>query len=543
MATEQLTSGPRARLGTRLPRPPRWAAWAFDVLLIVVLTVIAYAVRHGGLPSDGLWFDDSWVAAGAIHGHLTNIMTVGSGQPGFTAVLMAWHHLGSGSLHSLALPALTMGTITPAVLYLSLRSFGYRRSICALLASIAVVAGIDILYSGRVKPYTFDPVLVLCIGVAIPWLARRTWRWPLAIGWTITALALGSFSGYVLVATAAAGIILFLHPAGDRLVRGCAVAAQAAGQLVFYIWAQRSTDLTGIEDVLRTSYDAHLHFYANPIRFGSEILTHVARIAWIYPGGGGAWLKVGGVLAVAGLIIASVKSDRRNELLPARYLGLMLVLAFVGALAGKFPFGPTYDNFLSSGSRYNLWTLPAMAVGLAALLQRARDLVRGHEILARVFDAAVVAIADRGPRRGLPLPGRLPLPRIGHRHPLHRPSPRKVGCGVDHLERLRVRRQHPPPGQAPPEPHPPGRLHSPVRRPSHPQPRPVGRGPPDAADHPPGGGHGRRASSSWAARSSVRPPPRPSAQAARSRRLHRHHPQVRVERRDRPAEVTTVAPT
>jgi hypothetical protein len=361
--------------------------------VILVLTVVAYAVRHGGLPVNGLFFDDSWVAAGAIHGHFTNIMTVGSGQPGYTALLMAWHDLGSGSLHSLALPALAMGTITPAVLYLSLRSFGYRRSICALLAAAAVVASVDILYSGRVKPYTFDPVLVLCVGVAIPWLAGKTWRWPLAIGWTLTALVLGSFSGYVLVATAAAGIVLFLHPIGDRLVRGCAVGAQAVGQLGFYIWAQRSTDLAGIENTINTGGDAHLHFYVNPIRFGSEFLTHLARIAWVYPGGGDVWLKVFGLLAIAGLIVASVKSGRRNELLPARYLLLMMTMALVGALAGKFPFGPTVHNLYASNGRYMLWSLPAMAVGLAALLQRARDAARDRDVLARAFDVALIVIA------------------------------------------------------------------------------------------------------------------------------------------------------
>ena len=382
-----------ATRASRLRRPPRWLVRTFDVVIVVVLTVVAYRLRHGGLPTDGLWFDDSWVAAGALRGHLTEIMTVGSGQPGFTALLMAWHHLGSGSLRSLALPALAMGTITPAVLYLSLRSFGYRRAIAVLLASAAVVAGVDILYSGRVKPYTFDPVLILGIGVLLPWLARRTWRWPLAVGWVVFALLVGSFSGYVLVATAAAGVVLFLHPAGDRLVRGGALGAQALGQLVFYLWAQRSTDLEAVEEVIGQGSDAHLHLYANPFRFGSEILTHLGRVAWIYPGGGGAWLKVLGVIAVAGLIAASVRSPRRNELLPARYLLITFAAAVIGALLGKLPFGPVTNNFFSSSGRYDLWLLPSMAVGLAAALTRVRDLARDRVVLARAFDVALIVIA------------------------------------------------------------------------------------------------------------------------------------------------------
>ncbi len=388
-----MTAAARVPLGRRLPRPPRWAVWTFDAVVVAALTVVALVMRRGGLPVDGLFFDDSWVAAGALFGKVTNIMTVGSGHPGFTALLMAWHRVGSGSLRSLALPALAAGTITPAVLYLSLRSFGYRRSICALLACAAVVAGVDILYSGRVKPYTFDPLLVLAIGVVLPWFARRTWRWPLAVAWTVFALVLGCYSGYVLVATAAAGIVLFLHPAGDRLIRGVAVSVQGAGQLVFYEWAQRSTDLKGIEQVIGQGGDGHLRFYANPFHFGSEILTHLGRIAWVYPGGGGGWLKVLAVVAVAGLVAASVRSPRRNELLPARYLLLGFALAFVGALAGKFPFGPTTNNLFSSSGRYTLWLLPAMAFGLAAVLSRVRDLAGDRDVVARAFDVAVVAIA------------------------------------------------------------------------------------------------------------------------------------------------------
>jgi hypothetical protein len=370
---------------------------AFDVVVVTGLTVIAYAIRHGGLPVNGLWFDDSWVASGAIHGRLTEIMTFGSGHPAFTALLMAWHHLGSGSLRSLALPALAVGSLGPAVLYLSLRSFGYRRSIALLLAVALAVAATSVMYSGRVKPYTFDPVLVLAIGVALPWLARRSWRWPLAVAWVLGALLFGSFSGYVLVATAAAGIVLFLHPAGDRLVRGCALAVQFAAQLVFYEWAQRSTDLVGVEQVLEDAYDAHLHVYLNPIRFGSEILTHLRRIVTVYPGGYGAWLTLIGLLAVVGLIAASVRSPRRRELLVNRYLLLMFVMAFVGALAGRFPFGPTTSVLVSSGGRYTMWLTPAMAVGLAAIAQRADDLVRrataGHQVARRALDVALVVAA------------------------------------------------------------------------------------------------------------------------------------------------------
>jgi hypothetical protein len=367
---------------------------AFDVAVLVGLTVVAYLVRRGGLPTNGLWFDDSWVAAGALFGKPANLMTVGSGQPMFTAGLMAWHAVVGGSLRHLAYPALVAGTLGPAVLYLGLRSFGYERAISLLMGAAFVVADVAILYSGRVKPYVFDPLLVLAIVYAVTRLAPRTWRWWMAVLWVIASWLLGLFSGYVLVASAAAGLIFFLHPASDRLVRLGALVGQGVGQLVFLVWAERSTDLNGIEDVSKTLYDAHLRLYLNPIRFGSEVLTHLRRIATVYPGGSGFWLTIVVLLALAGLVIASVRGTSRVETLAARTFLLMVVLAFVGALAGKFPFGPIVGGqTISSGARHTLWLVPAMATGLASVLHRVRRALVATGNLRIAFDAAAVVAA------------------------------------------------------------------------------------------------------------------------------------------------------
>ena len=67
---------------------------AFDVFAVVALAISAYVARRGTLPGDGLWFDDSWVAAGAIHGTPFALLSHGSGTPGYTAILMAVHDLG-----------------------------------------------------------------------------------------------------------------------------------------------------------------------------------------------------------------------------------------------------------------------------------------------------------------------------------------------------------------------------------------------------------------------------------------------------------------
>jgi hypothetical protein len=58
------------------------SALAFDVVAVLALGVLAWFARWGSLPSDGLWFDDSWVAAGATLGNPGNLLTVGSGHRG-----------------------------------------------------------------------------------------------------------------------------------------------------------------------------------------------------------------------------------------------------------------------------------------------------------------------------------------------------------------------------------------------------------------------------------------------------------------------------
>jgi hypothetical protein len=108
----------------RSVRPSAGLGVAFDVTTLAVLGGVAWAARWGSLPSDGLWFDDSWVAAGAILAGPTDLLTVGSSHPGFTAILVVVDRLGGGDLTYLGVPSLVFGAVTPPALYLGLRALG-----------------------------------------------------------------------------------------------------------------------------------------------------------------------------------------------------------------------------------------------------------------------------------------------------------------------------------------------------------------------------------------------------------------------------------
>ena len=369
---------------------------AFDVIMLAVLGGVAWAARWGSLPSDGLWFDDSWVAAGAVLGGPGDLLTVGSSHPGFTAILMVVDRLGGGDLTYLGVPSLVFGAVTPPALYLGLRSFGYERAISALLGAALAVAPVPILYAGRVKGYTLDTLVVLLLAIAIPLLARRTWRWPLAAAWTVAAIAVGTFSGYALVATAAGGVILVFHPSGDRVVRLAAVGVQAVVQGVYFVVMRSKSDAGGIEEVLEQAYDAHMSFSWNPLTFGREALKHLPRLAEVFPadpGGNSWWLALLAGLSMFGLVIAATRGRRRSETVAGRYLLLLVVAAAIGSLVDRFPFGPSNEVAVSLGGRHALWMVPALAFGLAAVAHRAGRWATQRDPLRLGFDAILIGAA------------------------------------------------------------------------------------------------------------------------------------------------------
>ena len=110
------------------------------VIAVSTLGILSFLTRKGSLPFDGLWFDDSWVAAGAILGRPAEILDVGSSHPSFTLLLMGVHRFGDGSLGQLGVPSLVAGVLAPPIVYLALRRLSYSRSVCFLVASALVVA-------------------------------------------------------------------------------------------------------------------------------------------------------------------------------------------------------------------------------------------------------------------------------------------------------------------------------------------------------------------------------------------------------------------
>jgi hypothetical protein len=391
---------------------------AVDVVIVGVLITIAVLVRVDGLPTHGLWLDDA-VEGAARKAPLSQLFTVSQDHPGYVAALMAWGRISGGSDVSLAYPALIAGVLGPPFLYLTLRVLGYTRWICLVLAAALVASQVDIVYSGRLKPDTTDVLVVLVLILLVQRLARTTWRWRTATLWVLAAILLSSVSLFSLVAVAVAGVILVAHPASDLRIRGPAVGVQAACTVALAVAVVENYNTRAVQAQWRQLWDAFITFYPNPLRFGGEVLRHLTRITRVFPGGPGWFATLCVIVAVGGLVLEARRGPRA---IVARYLLLVLVIAFVGGVAGKIPFGPSLTNPLVSGGRASLWLVPVVAVGLAAVLQRVRDRVKLKRLPLALDTAAVVgaaltlAFALAATRLLYPLPGAQPAVSFAESH-------------------------------------------------------------------------------------------------------------------------------
>jgi hypothetical protein len=341
-----------------------------DLAVAVGLFVLGLVTRHSSLPHDGLIFDDAWVATGAMKASVGELFTVGLHHPAFTALLMGWAGLMPAEPEWMALPAYVGGAAVAPALYLVLRRFKLSRPVSLLVAALVVVAPAHAYYSGRVKTYVIDGLIVLIIACVLPALARRRWGWPTVALWVGAAFLVGTFSVFTLMAGAAATAILALHPTGDRTRRWTALGILALVQWAYLSALRSSFNSTAVSDHLERHYDAFIEPTTDIGSMVRQVAAHTARLgdALIADApGGNRPLELGLILvALAGL---AWEAWRGSRYLVARFLLALPAIAFVGSLVGEIPFGPIWGNPVFPGTRASLWLVPSLALGLAFSLE------------------------------------------------------------------------------------------------------------------------------------------------------------------------------
>jgi len=380
-----------------------------DALVAVGLFVTALLYRRH-FPPDGLFYDDAWQAFGAVEGGFRQLLTVGSVQPGFGLELMAWSRIFGSGASTMVVPAMIAGALGPPALYLVLRKFGYAVSVSLLLGAALTVCETTIVYSGRVKSYTADVLIILLLCVLLPWLARQQWRVRTAVVWTVGSIVLASFSPFTLLAIVAAAAILVLHSNGDRKIRLIVFGVQVTLLAGLVTAENRTYNQAAVVRFFR-GHDAFIRRSLNPVTFGREILTHFRHVTDVFPGGPAWFSVVCLVLAMVGLYLIA----RRGPFaVVGRWFVLMVGLAVVGSMAAKIPFGPSRGAF-----RLTIWLTPIVAFGLAALLQKAYRAAAARGTALRIgFDAvafacsALLLVSALGARRTYPAGAALASRRV-----------------------------------------------------------------------------------------------------------------------------------
>lgn len=329
-----------------------------------MLLVVLAAVPRYVLPADGFFFDDAWQASAAVKGSLRDLPLLGQTQPGFTLLLMAATTVFGSSDLVLMGPSLVAGSLGPAALYLVLRRLDASRPLAALTATALAACHVHIQYSGRVKTYPIDVLVVLGLVVAVTLLGRRTWTMRTTAGWLLACGGLISLSSTSMLAAACATGVLALHPRGDWRWRWGALGTQAlftGGFLLLTGLSVNTRSIAEFFEIRGATIGSH-----DPLSVPARTAAHLFRATRILVDLPDVLVVLVLVSSLAGLAILAFRGP---HVLVGRFLIACLAVALLGSVAGVVPIGAPNNSV----DRVNIWLFPVLAVGFA----RAATLLAG----------------------------------------------------------------------------------------------------------------------------------------------------------------------
>ena len=131
-----------------------------EAVLIVALCGLGLAMRVSGLTSRDPWFDDAWAALPA-HVPLGDALRMVVTTPLYALGLREWIILGPTDTWWAQLPALVLGVLGIAAIYLLVRAHRFS-PLAGFVAAAVIAAGpITVNYSTRLKEYSADLLLVV----------------------------------------------------------------------------------------------------------------------------------------------------------------------------------------------------------------------------------------------------------------------------------------------------------------------------------------------------------------------------------------------
>jgi hypothetical protein len=274
------------------------------------------------------------------------------------------------------------------VSYVVLRRIGTAWSVSVLLGAALASERLNVIYSGRVKSYVIDALIVLGFAVVLPRLVRVRFSWRAAALWVVGSSAVGFFSPFALIASAVAGMILLVRASGDRAVRAAAVVGQGVLLAVVTAAVRRTYDVKALETWWKRNYDGFIRLDGQPLRDVVHIETHMRRVAGVFSGGPIWWASLTLIVVMVTLGVDAIVRRGSSRAVRAQYLLVLMLVAVVANMVGALPFGPT-----SIGMRLSLWLVPVFVIGGASALNRLRAALARQGVARIAFDATAVVVA------------------------------------------------------------------------------------------------------------------------------------------------------
>jgi mannosyltransferase len=350
---------------------------------LVVITVLAAALRFWGLGTQSLWYDE-WLTTEAVSGgpgHLLDHVTYREGMPPpFFVLSWAWVRIfGEGELALRALPAL-FGVATVPVVYAIGRQLGRGPGVARLAALLVAVNPMLVWYSQEARPYSLL-ALVGAVTVLLYLRADRTRRTGDLAWWGVAcagALAVHYFAVFVVVPEAVGLVALRAFRRRDLLLAGL------PGVVVLAILAPIA---------VRQHDQAPNHEWISAFALSGRI-EEAVRSAFVGPSPPDDWMWLVGaataVLAAGALVVGRRRGPDR---------GVVVRLAAIGAAGVVLPLAAVVlgtDVFLSrylvaaAAPLIVLWSAGLASVPLAWL--------RTAAVVAVVtVSVVVVAAVEREP--------------------------------------------------------------------------------------------------------------------------------------------------
>lgn len=351
-----------------------------DAVVVGVLLIVGAVLRWHALPTDGLFHDDAWVALGVTNGSFDQVFGIGNTHPGYSALLMTLSPVLGSEPSAYTGPAFVAGVLGAPVVYLMLRLSGFSAAVALLPAAGLAAADVHVTYSGRVKPYVLEVLVVVALVLAVRFMAERRWGWRETAGWAVGSLVVSVFSAFSLLCAAVAGAVLLTVFGRDWWRRAIAVGVQAVGAVWLLVTMQSSYDSDWMQDLWAGRLDGYVDTDSGVLSMLGDIANRVGR-STVVISGEAAWVYgIVGAIAAVGLVSLAWRVPW------GRFPLALLVVALAGSVAGRLPFGSSTFE----GLRVSVWFAPVAALGVAEALRLVVDRVPRSAAKA-VLPAAAVA--------------------------------------------------------------------------------------------------------------------------------------------------------